>query len=103
MPATSPDLDSYFLNLSDGEPAFSNNYFGSVAQEHTKKQVNKMRAEGIDVLSYFVEVKGAMDERVTTNTEAFRKMYGKDAQVIDVHNVTEIAHTLNKKFLSKER
>jgi hypothetical protein len=29
-------------------------------------------------------------------------MYGKDAQFIDVQNVVQIAHTLNKMFLSKE-
>jgi hypothetical protein len=101
IPATTPDLDSYFVNLSDGEPAFSDGYFGIVAQNHTKKQVDRIRATGIEVLSYFVEVKGATDNRVQANTNAFKEMYGKDAKVIDVENVNEIAITMNKKFLQK--
>lgn len=100
VPATTPDLDSYFVNLSDGEPSFAN-YFGSVAYNHTKKQVNKIRNSGVKVLSYFVEEEGILDDRVQTNTKAFKEMYGKDAQIIDVENVMEIALTMNKKFLQK--
>lgn len=101
IPATTSDLDSYFVNLSDGEPMFSLGYFGAVAHTHTQRQVNKIRESNIEVLSYFVEVKGISNTRVDTNMAAFRTMYGKDAQLIDVNNVTEIAKTMNKKFLQK--
>ncbi len=103
IPASSLDVDSYFLNLSDGEPAFGRNYFGDVAANHTKKQVNKIRERGIEVLSYFIEQQGVMNYRIDNNTKAFKNMYGKDAQIIDVDNVTQIAHTLNKKFLVYEK
>ena len=101
IPNATPDMDSYFVNLSDGEPAFTMGYFGAIAHSHTKKQVNKIREAGIEVLSYFVEVQGASDSRIDSNMQAFREMYGKDAQLIDVNNVTEIAKTMNKKFLQK--
>ena len=31
----------------------------------------------------------------------FREMYGRDAQYVDVTNVTAVASTMNKKFLQK--
>ena len=99
IPASTPDMDSYFVNLSDGEPAFSLGYFGSVAHNHTKCQVNKIRESGVEVLSYFVEQRGKFDTRIDTNMLAFKEMYGKDAQLIDVENIAEIARTMNKKFL----
>jgi len=33
--------------------------------------------------------------------EAFKKMYGNDAEFINVTNVMEISKTMNKKFLEK--
>jgi hypothetical protein len=102
IPANTFEMDSYFLNLSDGEPAFGLGYFGEPAVQHTKKQVSKIRENGTTVLSYFIESAHAKNGRVDTNVRQFRTMYGKDAQFIDVANVTQIAHTLNKMFLSKE-
>lgn len=102
IPANTFEMDSYFLNLSDGEPAFGLGYFGDPAVQHTKKQVSKIRENGTTVLSYFIESTNAKDGRVAVNGRQFRAMYGKDAQFIDVANVTQIAHTLNKMFLSKE-
>ena len=99
IPASTLDLDSYFVNLSDGEPMFSQNYFGQVAWMHTRRQVNKIRESGIEILSYFVEQKGITNERIENNIDAFKVMYGKDAQLVDVNSVTEIALTMNRKFL----
>ena len=104
VPASTPDLDSFFINLSDGEPCFGEGacYSGPIAWNHTKKQVDKIRQAGIEVMSYFIEKKElTADQRVVGNTAAFKKMYGADALIIDVDNVTQIAHTMNKKFLSK--
>jgi hypothetical protein len=103
IPASSPDLDSYFVNLSDGEPMFSKEYFGQIAWTHTQRQVNKIRSSGVEVLSYFVGENGSSDDRTNGNMAAFRGMYGKDAQLIDIGNVSEIALTMNKKFLLKDK
>ena len=99
---TSNNRDSYFLNLSDGMPMFSNNdiqYYRSEAIEHTRKMVNEIRNRGIKVLSYFVGDDGrysSEDEKVD-----FKRMYGKDAEFIDINSVMGISKTMNEKFLEK--
>ena len=98
VPSTT-DRDSYFLNFSDGMPMFSNNdmyYTSEEALTHTNKMVKKIRDMGIKVLSYFVEDRGYGD-----NIGDFKRMYGKDAEQINVTNVVEISKTMNKKFLEK--
>jgi hypothetical protein len=55
MVASSQDVDSYFLNISDGEPYFHGkgmDYSGFTAAHHTKKMVDKIEGMGIRVLSY---------------------------------------------------
>lgn len=94
------DLDSYFVNISDGEPCFSNSdiqYTGHHAAEHTKKEVNKIRERGIGVLSYFVTDYGDGG----SSRDRFRTMYGNDAKFININSITEVTTTLNKMFLTK--
>jgi hypothetical protein len=102
IPMGTHELDSYFVNISDGEPAFGGGYHGEAAAKHTKKQVSKIREAGVSVVSYFVESTDSVYTKTSNETMLFRTMYGKDAQFIDVRNITQVAHTLNKKFLSKE-
>ena len=95
------DMDSYFLNISDGEPYFGNNdlyYSGEVAYEHTRKMVKEMEGMGIKILSYFV------DQWVSKGDEpsyGFKRMYGKSSKLIDITNVSQITKTMNQLFLSK--
>jgi len=95
------DMDSYFLNISDGEPYFGNNdlyYSGDVAFNHTKKMVKEIESMGIKTLSYYVE------QWVEANGEpsrGFKIMYGKGAKLIDITNVSQITKTINQLFLSK--
>lgn len=103
IPPSTHELDSYFVNLSDGEPAFQlgsfyTSYAGDIGARHTRKQVMKMIENGVEVISYYIENSSG---RLLVNMKNFKTMYGKDAQFIDVQNVIHIAHTLNKKFLSK--
>jgi nitric oxide reductase activation protein len=100
VPASN-DMDSFFVNISDGEPCFSNrdiNYGGMDAAEHTRKQVNKIRQNGVGVLSYFVT-----DNSYGSNTsiERFKKMYGADSKFININSIGEVTATLNKMFLTK--
>jgi len=98
---TTNDRESYFLNISDGMPMFSNNeinYYHQDAVNHTKKQVDEFRKRGIKVLSYFVSDSSyGRDETITD----FKRMYGKDAEMIDLSSVLQISKTMNKKFLEK--
>ena len=98
---SSNDMDSFFVNISDGEPAFQNKdmyYTGQMAAEHTKKQVDKIKANGIGVLSYFVS---DSSYGVGASMERFKKMYGPDAKFIDINSIGEVTNTLNKMFLTK--
>ena len=98
---TTNDRDSYFLNFSDGMPMFGNNevdYHGDVALSHTQKMVKEIRNRGIKVLSYFVSDSSWSRDN---DSRAFNKMYGKDAEYIDVTSVLSVSKTMNKKFLQK--
>ena len=91
--------DSYFVNYSDGQPYYGNNeidYCGKDAENHTRKQCDKMRAMGISVLSYFINDYDYNDDR-----SSFTNMYGKDAEFINPTNMMQVAKTMNKKFLEK--
>ena len=95
------DMDSYFLNISDGEPYFGNSsfyYSGQPAFEHTRKMVKQIESMGIKTLSYYVE------QWVPENGEpssGFKTMYGKSSKLIDVTNVAQITKTINGLFLQK--
>lgn len=94
-----PDMDSYFLNISDGEPYFITSgfqYYGTSAEQHTAKMVSQIRAKGIQVLSYFIG-----SSYYSFNKDSFKTMYGDSASFIDVTNAGEIIATMNKLFLKK--
>jgi hypothetical protein len=100
VPSTT-DRESYFLNFSDGMPMFSGDefeYYHSDAIDHTRKQVKKILNKGIGVMSYFVGDGGYSENRYMGD---FKKMYGQDSEFIDLTNVTQIANSMNKKFLEK--
>ncbi len=97
---TTKDIDSYFLNICDGEPNFSEdgtNYYGDVAVEHTRKMVRKMKEQGINIMAYFVSDYGVGDN----SQRKFKKMYGDDSRFIDIENIVPITKTLNELFLKK--
>jgi hypothetical protein len=91
----SGDMDSYFINFSDGEPYFENKdimYWGESATKHTKQQVDNMKLRGIKVLSYFI------GSGYGSSIKNFKQMYGRDAEFIDTTQVVPLAKTLNKMF-----
>jgi nitric oxide reductase activation protein len=105
----------FFVNISDGQPDYhppdrSFDYSGAKAWDHTRQQVQAFREAGIHILSYFVEdklkqvsrLKTLLDPKkyATRTNDGFNRMYGPDAAIIDVDNVTAIAQTLNRLFLA---
>ena len=93
------DMDSYFLNISDGEPYFSSrglDYSGHPAFEHTSKMVKMIEGMGIKTLSYYVD-----DYPGGQPSEGFRKMYGKGAVKVDITSISQITKTINGLFLQK--
>jgi len=96
------DMDSYFVNISDGAPGGIGTYYGETAKEHTKQQINKMRNElGMNVLSYFMTSWVNEDFSQSSAGKMFQGMYGKAATHIQPDNVLAIAKTLNNMFMGK--
>jgi hypothetical protein len=94
------DLESYFLNISDGEPNFGNdsiNYSRQVASKHTAEMVKRIKQRGIGVLSYFVSDSTPYE----SSKKVFSEMYGRDAKFISVNELVPITKTLNELFLKK--
>ena len=94
------DMDSYFLNLSDGQPYFGGRsfyYSGDSAERHTGKMVKMIESMGIKTLSYFVSDYGAS----SYEKRSFQTMYGKGAKFVDVTNLNQITKTMNQLFLQK--
>lgn len=96
--------EQYFINLSDGEPYFQD-YGGDWAWRHTRSQVNEMRRAGVKILAYYIEDGYGRNyyyggrRSADGRHEGFDTMYGKDAEYIDVEQITGLIRTLNKLFL----
>ena len=94
------DMDSYFLNLSDGQPYYGGRgfyYSGDSAERHTGKMVKMIESMGIKTLSYFVSDYGVS----SYEQRSFKTMYGKGAKFVDVTNLNQITKTMNQLFLQK--
>jgi hypothetical protein len=104
------DMDSYFLNISDGMPGMTS-YSGQEAVRHTAKWVNKIKTDlNTKVISFFLDSSYGSEDiaqviaRFNKDHGAgkwFRQMYGKDAAAVNPSSVMDIARELNKKFMSK--
>ena len=97
FPQFSVGMDMYFLNFSDGMPYFPN-YSGEAGVKYTRDQIKKMEHLGVEVLSYYVRDSYDNNSSLTD----FRKMYGKNAENIDISSIPNVARTMNKKFLAHE-
>ena len=94
------DMDSYFLNFSDGEPCFEGNgmhYSGDAAARHTARRIKQMKENGINVLSYFISSHGESGR----SWDIFKQCYGDGAKTIDPRNMLQVAKTMNEMFLKK--
>ena len=108
--------DVYFINFSDGEPSYwydrrqtlstesgyndHFSYHGEVAIEHTRSMVNLIRQSGVKVMSYFISETNKFGYTRAGSSETFKRMYGQDAQYINVQNTFEVLRTLNKLLLN---
>ncbi len=105
---TDANVDSYFLNMSDGQPYYSIgngtdsiNYGGDNAADHTNRQVKKMQGNGINILSYFITEGSMRSFEHSDDWRIFKQCYGNDAKYVDTSNVFQIAKTMNELFLKK--
>ena len=92
-----PDMDSYFINLSDGEPQCGD-YYGRKAVEHTAAISKKIQALGVTLIGYFMTEKSNISDNASYND--FAHMYGsKNSRHINAYSAIEIAKTLNERFM----
>lgn len=114
LPKADLNSENYFINISDGEPAFSfqetknNNkimYQGQGAAKHTKIQCKKIKKEGYNIISYFVSETESSTPWLyrgfggSNPGDLFKIMYGTDAIFTNVENLSQVVTTLNKKML----
>jgi hypothetical protein len=104
LPSTQ-EMNSYFLNFSDGAPTDDCDEMSKYEVEgeyprhsYNKAIVNKIREIGIEVISYFITEYGDENSR---DYQTFKFIYGKDARLINHENLSELAKTMNDKFLAK--
>jgi len=100
MVPQSSDVDSYFLNFSDGEPYYVMSaygyYSGSPAANHTYRQIKRMKQSGISVLSYFIS------EHRNDSNRIFSESYKDSASFVDVSNMNSVVKTMNNLFMKKD-
>ena len=89
--------DAFFVNVSDGEPAFPG-YHGSAATKHTHKQIKKMNEANIRTISYFASERSRASAMTTSSYKDFKAMYGKGAECIDLNDFNQLSKTLNAMF-----
>lgn len=103
MVEANSNMDSYFVNISDGEPYFYNRdieYVGTEAARHTRKMVDKIKGLGVKILSYYV-TDSSFIEPQSSSGRIFTECYGTASNFINVTNVNDVSKTMNRLFLQK--
>ena len=103
MVEANSNMDSYFVNISDGEPYFYNRdieYVGTEAARHTRKMVDKIKGLGVKILSYYVTDLSFIDPQ-SSSGRIFTECYGTASNFINVTNVNDVSKTMNRLFLQK--
>lgn len=98
LPSPSYYQEVYLVNISDGLPNISSAAYNfSTAINHTARVVNEYKKGNIGLLSYFIHDTWDRTQRAE---ETFKTMYGKNAQYIDINNISSVANTINNLLLS---
>jgi hypothetical protein len=100
----STNTDAFFINLCDGQPYMAkeiskHNYFryaGHPAQEHSRRQVDRMRSHGINVLTYFIGRKYDFEEVL--------KCYKTNCHhLANAEELNKVVQSMNTELLSASR
>ena len=100
----STNTDAFFINLCDGQPYLQKElgkhqtfrYTGQPAKDHSRKQIDRMRSHGINVLTYFIG--GQYDFREVLecyNTNCFR--------LANAEELNTVVKSMNGELLSAAR
>lgn len=94
---TTPECDSYLINICDGSPGF-NSYGGMPAISHTKAQVKRLKTElGINHIGFFF----GSDQQY--GFRQFQMMYGMKESIAipNASNAMVIADFMNKQLMTR--
>ncbi len=98
-----PELNSYFINFSDGGPGSSVGnltYGGRPAHDHIKKCRKEIESMNVKVMSYYISEGTHSSE--SNVIRQFKDDWGiQNAKQINVTDVLALAKTMNEMFLSK--
>ena len=91
--------ENYFINFYDGMPGFVIDdqccYEGKTAMEHVREEVLRMKRKGIHVLSYYIVSEKWRIDNVKSTFADCQYMYGKEAKMININDLSELAQSLN--------
>jgi len=98
---SSTTCDSYLINFSDGAPGGTGNYYGELAQKHTRKYMGLLEGQlNMKVISFFIE-SGYDTSRKPVVSDFFASMYGaKNSFAVTATDLMGIARAMNAKFLA---
>jgi nitric oxide reductase activation protein len=100
----STNTDAFFINLCDGQPFMSKEigklngfrYAGQSAQDHSRRQVDRMRSHGINVLTYFIGRKYDFEEVL--------KCYKTNCHhLANAEELNKVVQSMNAELLSASR
>jgi hypothetical protein len=112
----STNTDAFFINLCDGQPFMSKDigklngfrytgqsaqdhgfrYAGQSAQDHSRRQVDRMRSHGINVLTYFIGRKYDFEEVL--------KCYKTNCHhLANAEELNKVVQSMNAELLSASR
>jgi hypothetical protein len=100
----STNTDAFFINLCDGQPFMSKEiskynlfrYAGHPAQDHSRRQVDRMRSHGINVLTYFIGRKYDFEEVL--------KCYKTNCHhLANAEELNKVVQSMNAELLSASR
>jgi len=100
----STNTDAFFINLCDGQPFMSKEngklncfrYAGQSAQDHSRRQVDRMRSHGINVLTYFIGRKYDFEDVL--------KCYKTNCHhLANAEELNKVVQSMNAELLSASR
>lgn len=92
--------DSYFINLSDGQPGGPNDYQGYKAIVHCQQQCSKIESQlKATILSFLINEEASTQGLSGIDGKVFQRMYRSAARAIDTNSLPSVASELNQILL----
>lgn len=92
--------DSYFINLSDGQPCGPSDYSSYNAIVHCQQQCSKIESQlKATILSFLINEEASTQGLSGADGQVFQQMYRSAARAIDTNSLPSVASELNQILL----